>query len=137
MRQTKLIGLKRGKMVLKDPVINIPHTQAKALAKVYDCIGIQELEIILRNKITEYQANAPYKEKGYRTISALIEQKMVQFLKSENVNEEEIYKIVKNRVPSSTYIADFHKGRNICINYMNSLAYLYDVKYLVHNFGWL
>lgn len=137
MRQTKLIGLKSGKMVLKDPVINIPHTQAKALAKVYDCIGIQELEIILRNKITEYQANAPYKEKGYRTISALIEQKMVQFLKSENVNEEEIYEIVKNRVPSSTYIADFHKGRNICINYMNSLAYLYDVKYLVHNFGWL
>jgi hypothetical protein len=137
MRQTKLIGLKSGKMVLKDPVINIPNTQAKALAKVYDCIGIQELEIILRNKITEYQANAPYKEKGYRTISALIEQKMVQFLKSENVNEEEIYKIVKNRVPSSTYIADFHKGRNICINYMNSLAYLYDVKYLVHNFGWL
>lgn len=137
MRQTKLISLKSGKMVLKDPVINIPHTQAKALAKVYDCIGIQELEIILRNKITEYQANAPYKEKGYRTISALIEQKMVQFLKSVNVNEEEIYKIVKNRVPSSTYIADFHKGRNICINYMNSLAYLYDVKYLVHNFGWL
>jgi len=136
MGQTQVIDLKKAKRVFKDPVINIPKTQAIALAAVYDCIGIQELEVVLRNKITEYQKNAPYKEKGYRTISALIEQKMVQFLKSENVGEEEIYNIVKDRVPSSTYIADFHKGRNICINYMNSLAYLYNIRYLVHNFGW-
>lgn len=130
MKETTVIKFpQNNRFTSETPDIIITSSLEKELRKNFTCIGIKELEQTLRLKIDEYRKNT---KKGYRSISADIEEKI---RKKMGEGEEEIEKLLENRVPSHTYIGEFHKGRNICINYMNSIAYFFNVSYIVNNFN--
>ena len=112
------------------PAFSISKSMEKELRKEFSCIGIKELEDTLRKNIDQYRKIT---KKGYRSLSADIEEKIrTSFSK---INKFDLEKILDERVPSHTYISEFHKGRNICINYMNSLAFFFNVSFLVNNFS--
>ena len=112
------------------PSIDISDSIEKELRKNFSCIGIKELEDSLRKEIDLYRKRT---KKGYRRLSADIEEKIKDSIK--NTNKFDVEKILEERVPSHTYISEFHKGRNICINYMNSLAFFFNISFLVNNFS--
>ena len=112
------------------PSIDISENIEKELRKKFSCIGIKELESSLRKEIDLYRKRT---KKGYRRLSADIEEKIKESMK--NMNKFDMENILEERVPSHTYISEFHKGRNICINYMNSLAFFFNISFLVNNFS--
>lgn len=107
------------------------------LRLAYDAIGIHELENVLRSRIVEFQLQSGKGGKhgyGYRALTAAIESALYKSLEKKGLDLEAIEKVIDKRVPSHTYIRNFKEGQNICINYMNTLAFFFDVKYLVNNF---
>ena len=103
------------------------------LRKYYDALGIDELEVCLKQAIAAYRSRQK-RGSGYRALEADIEQKLYQYLEGRGYAEIDIEKIVQKRVPKQSYIQKFCNGTNICINYMNTLAFFFDIKYLVNNF---
>ena len=104
------------------------------LRLIYDAVGIHELEQTLRNKINDFQSQRGKHGYGYRALTAAIETKLYEYLEKQDLSAKAIESIIDKRVPSHTYIRKFKEGQNICINYMNTLAFFFGVKYLVNNF---
>lgn len=104
------------------------------LRSVYDAIGIIELENVLREKIKHFQSQRGKHGYGYRALASAIEAAMYKHLAKQGLPLKTIENTIDKRTPSHTYIRKFREGQNICINYMNTLAFFFDVKYLVNNF---
>jgi len=105
------------------------------LRQQYDAIGIDELEQTLRDNIQEFRKQPGKHGQGYRALAAAIEVVLYDYLESNGVEPDVIENIIDKRVPSHTYIRNFKEGQSICINYMNTMAFFFGVKYLVNNFG--
>lgn len=82
----------------------------EVLRNEYDAIGIEELEIALRERMRQDRL----KKISLRTIEANIKRSGGKVSKS--------------------YMANFANGQDVCIKTMNTLANYYGIKYLVTNF---
>jgi hypothetical protein len=108
---------------------------APSLSGSYDAIGIEQLEAVLRQHIHDYLFPRGLKPRSLRTLEADIgaDLSLTPGARSLGLDEEE--RVLKRRVPSYEYIRRFYKERqSICINYMNTLAHFFRVRYVVTNF---
>ena len=96
------------------------------------CYGLADLENTLRQRIDLYRHNT---KKGYRRLSTDIEENLRKYLLDKNLTEQQITDLIKQNVPSHSYLCDFYKGRKICLNHLNSLAFFFEVKYIIFNFA--
>ncbi len=111
--------------------------QEAILRKSYDAIGITELETKLREAIANYRQGSR-RGTGYRALEAAIEDALHRHLESQGCYSQlEIEEALRVRVPSHTYIRNFSSGNNICINFMNTLAFFFNIKYIVNNFEFI
>ena len=97
-----------------------------------------ELDFILHQKIEAYRDK---KGNSYRKLS----EELYQYVRREHLylwervekgvlEEDDLLKLIKSRVPSDTYIRDFCNGRPICYRYTNTLACFFDVDYTFTKF---
>lgn len=110
---------------------NIPNEQL--LRQSYDALGIKELESKLKAAIGVYRSQKK-RGSGYRSLKADIERKLFLHLDRQGYSQDKIDEIMQKRVPKHSYIHKFYNGTSICINYMNTLAFFFDIQFLVTNF---
>jgi len=101
----------------------------------YDALDIHELEKVLRDNIKTFRDKPGKKHgTGYRALETAIEIAIYHYLENRKFLPDVIEKVIDKRVPSHTYIRNFNEGQSICINYMNTLAFFFGIKYLISNF---
>lgn len=97
----------------------------------YDAVGIDKLESVLRQRITEYLIRP---KKSYQSMANDIRHSLIE--KFEPLLSEDEFKVfIKKRALSHTYIWKFHKkNESVCIVYLNTLANFLGVRFIVMNF---
>lgn len=126
--------------IVKPPIhfIESAHNADPNVLGPYDAVGIKQLETVLREYIRDYLFPQNGVPRGLRKLEAAIEEHLLTTLEEKGVGDDEADLILKNRVPSYEYIRLFYKeGQNICINYMNTLAHFFGVRFIVSNYDFV
>lgn len=114
------------------PAVDLSDDLSLRLRELFDAVGIAELESILRDRIGQYVEQG-YRY-GFKSLSDAIEQKLIDHLKTQGHTKATIDHAVDTRVPSREWIRKFYTGSNICINYMNTLAFFFNVRFFAVNY---
>jgi len=95
----------------------------------------ESLEKLLRTKILEFRQQSNPNKSGYRSLQEYMEDRFYKDLTSSKMSESMTETFITRHVPSHTSLRNFANGGSLSMKYLDSIAYVFSVKYILANVG--